>query len=53
MKKNLNINTLGEVLFVPRIPDIDQNHYAKNFMKPSDFIKKDLDYLKRLESPDK
>lgn len=52
-EKNLNINTLGEVLFVPRIPDIDQNHYAKNFMKPSDFIKKDLDYLKRLESPDK
>lgn len=50
-EKNLNINTLGEVLFTPRIPDIDQNHYAKNFMKPSDFIKKDLDYLKRLESP--
>ncbi|TFZ40230.1 cytidyltransferase [Soehngenia longivitae] len=50
-EKNLNINTLGEVLFVPRIPDIDQNHYAKNLMKPSDFIKKDLDYLKRLESP--
>jgi nicotinic acid mononucleotide adenylyltransferase len=50
-EKNLNINALGEVLYVPRIPDIDQNHYAKNYMKPSDFIKKDLDYLKRLEAP--
>jgi len=50
-EKTLNINSLGEVLFTPRIPDIDQNNYSKILMKPTDFIKEDLYYLKRLKLP--
>lgn len=49
-QKNLNIKGLGEVLISSRHPDINNKiDFSKN-IKPSVSIKKDLDYLRRLEN---
>jgi hypothetical protein len=48
-EKNLTIASLGEVIHIPRYPDLERSIGEKRHMKPSASIKMDLDYLKRLE----
>ena len=48
--KHLNIKGLGEVLVSPRHPDINSSLDLKQNIKPSDSIKEDLEYLRRLEN---
>ena len=48
-EKNLTIASLGEVIHIPRYPDLERSIGEKRHMKPSASIEMDLDYLKRLE----
>ncbi len=48
-EKNLNLASLGEVVFIPRYPDMERSILGNKHLKPSSFIEKDMDYLKRLE----
>lgn len=48
-EKNLNLASLGEVVFIPRYPDMESSVFENKHLKPSSFIEKDMDYLKRLE----
>ncbi|MDY0236227.1 MAG: cytidyltransferase [Gudongella sp.] len=48
-EKNLNLASLGEVVFIPRYPDMDRSVFENKHLKPSSFIETDIDYLKRLE----
>ena len=48
-EKNLNLASLGEVVFIPRYPDMERSVFENKHLKPSSFIEKDMDYLKRLE----
>lgn len=49
-QKNLNIKSLGEVLMSPRHPDMDKSIDFDLNAKPSNYILKDLEYLRRLEN---
>lgn len=48
-EKNLNLASLGEVVFIPRYPDMERSVFENKHLKPSSFIERDIDYLKRLE----
>jgi hypothetical protein len=46
----LTINRLGEVLNTPRYPDKGKNIFYSNNIRPSEYIKDDLEQLKKLKS---
>jgi nicotinic acid mononucleotide adenylyltransferase len=48
-EKNLTIASLGEVIYIPRYPDLERSINEKRHLKPSTSLEMDLDYLKRLE----
>ncbi|NLK43850.1 MAG: cytidyltransferase [Tissierellia bacterium] len=49
-EKNLNIRGLREIIILPRYPDLHRNFYIDKNIKPSTYIEKDLEILKRLEN---
>ena len=49
-QKNLTIKSLGEVIVSPRHPDIDKSIDLNLNSKPSNYLIKDLEYLRRLEN---
>ena len=49
-EKSLTMEGLGEVLIAPRHPDTNKIKFINKNLKPSDALKIDLEYLKRLEN---
>lgn len=47
--RNLTLSHLGEVFIVPRIPEKGQHMEYDHNYKPTDFLKNDLEMLKRME----
>ena len=48
--KNLTLHSLGDVITIPRCPDIGNNIDYNLYSNPSSLIKKDLELLKRLKN---
>ena len=46
----LTIDRLGEVLNTPRYPDKGKNIFYSDNVKPSEYIKDDLEQLRKLKS---
>lgn len=49
-EKSLTMENLGEVLIAPRHPDTNKANFLDDNLKPSDALRNDLEYLKRLEN---
>lgn len=48
--RNLTLHSLGDVITIPRCPDIGNNIDYNLYSNPSSLIKKDLELLKRLKN---
>lgn len=46
----LTINRLGEVFYTPRFPDKGENIFYSNSVRPSEYIKDDLEQLRKLKN---